>query len=80
MEIVRTLSLATTAPSQARRSLRAFDGTVVDSGCGFPDPDAAEAPPGQHGWGLPIVHALADRWGTDRGPDTKVWAEFALRG
>jgi anti-sigma regulatory factor (Ser/Thr protein kinase) len=124
VEIVRTLSLAPTAPSEARLSLHAFDGTllpgqlddlrlvvselvtnsvlhsgltegepiqlsvqvllrrvrveVVDSGWGFPFADAAEAPLGHHGWGLPIVDALADRWGTERGPDTKVWAEFAL--
>jgi anti-sigma regulatory factor (Ser/Thr protein kinase) len=126
VEIVRTLSLAPTAPSEARFSLRAFEGTllpgqldelrlvvselvtnsvihsglkegesiqlsvqvlvrsirveVVDSGCGFPEADAPKPPPGRQGWGLPIVDALADRWGTERGPNTKVWAEFALQG
>ena len=29
-----------------------------------------------HGWGLVLVDALADRWGVDRGSDTTVWAEI----
>jgi anti-sigma regulatory factor (Ser/Thr protein kinase) len=50
---------------------------VVDGGRGFVD--ASEHPPGGLGWGLPIVDQLADRWGTERTSETKVWAEFALR-
>jgi anti-sigma regulatory factor (Ser/Thr protein kinase) len=50
---------------------------VTDRGHGFTDQpeDIAEG----HGHGLIIVEQLADRWGTDRGSETKVWAEFALR-
>jgi anti-sigma regulatory factor (Ser/Thr protein kinase) len=50
---------------------------VIDGGHGFDE--ASEHPLGGHGWGLPIVDQLADRWGTERTSDTKVWAEFALR-
>ncbi len=32
-----------------------------------------------HGRGLMIVDQLADRWGTERGSLTKVWAEIPLR-
>jgi anti-sigma regulatory factor (Ser/Thr protein kinase) len=48
---------------------------VVDYGAGFPHgpPD-----PDHRGWGLPIVERLADRWGTECGTETKVWAEFIL--
>jgi anti-sigma regulatory factor (Ser/Thr protein kinase) len=49
---------------------------VVDGGHGF---DEAEDPLGGLGCGLPIVDQLADRWGTERTSETKVWAEFALR-
>ena len=31
-----------------------------------------------HGRGLMIVDRLADRWGTERGSQTKVWAEIPL--
>jgi anti-sigma regulatory factor (Ser/Thr protein kinase) len=50
---------------------------VVDYGTGFPHgpPD-----PDHHGWGLPIVERLADRWGTECLTQTKVWAEFSLPG
>jgi anti-sigma regulatory factor (Ser/Thr protein kinase) len=50
---------------------------VVDGGHGFDE--ASEDPLGGLGWGLPIVDQLADRWGTERTSETKVWAEFALR-
>ena len=36
------------------------------------------APGSQSGWGLYLVDRLADRWGTERGVETKVWAEFML--
>jgi anti-sigma regulatory factor (Ser/Thr protein kinase) len=51
-----------------------FRGEVVDQGDGFPvarrqNPDV----PG--GWGLPLVDALADRWGSHVG-STHVWFEL----
>jgi anti-sigma regulatory factor (Ser/Thr protein kinase) len=50
---------------------------VVDGGHGFVE--ASERLPGRLGWGLPIVEQLADRWGTERTSETKVWAEFTRR-
>jgi anti-sigma regulatory factor (Ser/Thr protein kinase) len=50
---------------------------VVDCGPGFAKPSSA---PGPHrGWGLPLVERVADRWGLERGSETKVWAELPLR-
>jgi anti-sigma regulatory factor (Ser/Thr protein kinase) len=49
---------------------------VVDGGRGFTQ-DSPQ--PGNLGWGLPIVDRLADRWGTERTSETKVWAEFTLQ-
>ena len=49
---------------------------VVDGGRGFAE---ASERPASLGWGLPIVDRLADRWGTERTSETKVWAEFTLR-
>jgi hypothetical protein len=34
--------------------------------------------PAVGGWGLRIVEALTERWGTDRGKGYRVWAELAL--
>ena len=49
---------------------------VADSGGGFP---SEPNPPSEtHGRGLMIVDQLADRWGTERDSETKVWAEVAL--
>jgi anti-sigma regulatory factor (Ser/Thr protein kinase) len=50
---------------------------VIDRGHGFEE--ASDRPVDGLGWGLPIVQQLADRWGTERTSETKVWAEFALR-
>jgi anti-sigma regulatory factor (Ser/Thr protein kinase) len=50
---------------------------VVDGGHGFAG--SSGRPPSSLGWGLPIVDRLADRWGTERTSQTKVWAEFTLR-
>jgi anti-sigma regulatory factor (Ser/Thr protein kinase) len=50
---------------------------VIDGGHGFEEP--SDHPLGGLGWGLPIVDQLADRWGTERTSETKVWAEFSLR-
>jgi len=124
VEIVRTLSVAPTAPLEARRSLRPLDETlpakrlddlrlliselvtnavvhsglgeggtvllivavlprttrveVVDRGQGFPT--VPERWADEHGWGLGIVDLAADRWGVERGTETRVWAELALAG
>jgi anti-sigma regulatory factor (Ser/Thr protein kinase) len=51
---------------------------VVDGGHGFEE-SSEHHPLDGLGWGLPIVHQLADRWGAERTSETKVWAEFALR-
>jgi anti-sigma regulatory factor (Ser/Thr protein kinase) len=124
MEIVRTLPVGPTAPSEARHSLLALEGAVAsdrlddlvlvvselvtnavthsglrgaesvilkvrmlsgsrirveveDAGGGFPD--VTTPPTDQHGRGLAIVARLADRWGTERNGQTRVWAEMTLR-
>ena len=48
---------------------------VIDRGRGFTGESGSHV-----GRGLPIVDRLADRWGTERSSETKVWAEFALGG
>ena len=50
---------------------------VSDQGDGF-DPDRLRSPARTHGggWGLPIVAALADRWGVDGRAATTVWFEI----
>jgi anti-sigma regulatory factor (Ser/Thr protein kinase) len=50
---------------------------IVDRGRGFTE--APGRPANRQGWGLSIVDQLAERWGTERGAGTKVWAEFRLR-
>ncbi|HEX2088574.1 MAG TPA: ATP-binding protein [Actinomycetota bacterium] len=50
---------------------------VADQGRRFPDLFKRRRK--HHGRGLMIVDRLADRWGTERGPQTKVWAEIPLR-
>lgn len=48
---------------------------VIDQGHGF---RAEPVPPerrGDGGWGLYIVDQLADRWGVNAGPPTRVWFE-----
>jgi anti-sigma regulatory factor (Ser/Thr protein kinase) len=49
---------------------------VTDGGVGFPD--TRTSPGDQHGRGLTIVAALADRWGRTRDGGTTVWAELVL--
>jgi anti-sigma regulatory factor (Ser/Thr protein kinase) len=124
VEIVRTLGVVPTAPSEARRSLHALGGAlpadrlddlrlvvselvtnavihsglpeedaivlkvrvfarrirveVIDRGRGFPEALSRRAD--HHGFGLPIVEELADRWGTEKGSETRVWAELGLGG
>ena len=50
---------------------------VTDPGGGF---DASGGPPGSDreigGWGLVLVDKLADRWGTEQEPQSKVWFEI----
>ena len=50
---------------------------VADPGRRFPDLSKRRRK--HHGRGLMIVDRLADRWGTERGRNTKVWAEIPLR-
>jgi two-component sensor histidine kinase len=50
---------------------------VADAGGGFPE--VSTPPTDQHGRGLAIVARLADRWGTERNGETRVWAEMTLR-
>lgn len=49
---------------------------VADPGRRFPDLFKRRTHGGR---GLMIVDRLADRWGTERGSQTKVWAEIPLR-
>ncbi len=42
-------------------------------------PDVSKRSRKHHGRGLMIVDRLADRWGTERSSETKVWAELPLR-
>jgi anti-sigma regulatory factor (Ser/Thr protein kinase) len=50
---------------------------VTDRGAGF-DPERLGAPSRERGggWGLPIVAALAHRWGVEHDPHTTVWFEI----
>ncbi|MER5634518.1 ATP-binding protein [Streptomyces nitrosporeus] len=51
---------------------------VHDSGDGVP---AVRVPEGEHGRGLLLVEALADRWGVgERSPGKIVWCEFTRKG
>lgn len=54
---------------------------VTDSGPGF----ELERPPRPHegrpgGWGLCLIDRLSDRWGVDRGNETRVWFELERSG
>jgi anti-sigma regulatory factor (Ser/Thr protein kinase) len=50
---------------------------VADPGRRFPDTSKRRR--NYYGRGLMIIDRLADRWGTERGSQTKVWAEIPLR-
>jgi anti-sigma regulatory factor (Ser/Thr protein kinase) len=50
--------------------------TVIDEGPGF-DPDGARPHRDTGGWGLKLVDALSDRWGTQAAPHG-VWFELDL--
>jgi len=47
---------------------------VEDTGGGFSPPGPPKAD-GSGGWGLYLVDKLADRWGVEDGPPTRVWFE-----
>jgi anti-sigma regulatory factor (Ser/Thr protein kinase) len=49
---------------------------VADPGRRFPDISKTRRE--HHGRGLMIIDRLADRWGTERSSETKVWAELSL--
>jgi anti-sigma regulatory factor (Ser/Thr protein kinase) len=50
---------------------------VIDSGAGF-DPERLAGPSTDRGsgWGIPLVAALAHRWGVQAGIPTSVWFEI----
>jgi anti-sigma regulatory factor (Ser/Thr protein kinase) len=49
---------------------------VHDPGDGFEVAAPSEDPMRASGWGLVLVDELADRWGVDRAPTTRVWFEM----
>jgi anti-sigma regulatory factor (Ser/Thr protein kinase) len=49
---------------------------VHDPGSGFELRDAPTDPFRASGWGLVLVAELADRWGVDHDPRTRVWFEI----
>jgi anti-sigma regulatory factor (Ser/Thr protein kinase) len=49
---------------------------VHDPGHGFQLPKAPQDPLRSSGWGLVLVEELADRWGVDHAPRTRVWFEM----
>jgi hypothetical protein len=49
---------------------------VHDPGHGFELRDAPSDPLRASGWGLVLVEELADRWGVDHAPRTRVWFEM----
>jgi anti-sigma regulatory factor (Ser/Thr protein kinase) len=49
---------------------------VHDPGHGFVVKDAPDDPLRASGWGLVLVGELADRWGVDGAPRTRVWFEI----
>jgi len=51
---------------------------VSDAGAGFTPPGREPALGEAEGWGLVVVDRLADRWGVDDSPSTRVWAEMRL--
>lgn len=49
---------------------------ISDAGQGFLRPDPLDGrEPTSGGWGLPIIDALAQRWGVEHGKGTTVWFE-----
>jgi anti-sigma regulatory factor (Ser/Thr protein kinase) len=49
---------------------------ISDRGGGFtPPPELGKREPASGGWGLPIVDAIAQRWGVEQAGGTTVWFE-----
>jgi len=55
---------------------RALRVEVHDPGAGFDLREPAPDPVRPSGWRLYLVAELADRWGVDRAPRTRVWFEM----
>jgi anti-sigma regulatory factor (Ser/Thr protein kinase) len=51
---------------------------VTNPGPGFDLASLTSSDDPEHGRGLRIVEALADRWGVEEGPPTVVWFEISL--
>jgi anti-sigma regulatory factor (Ser/Thr protein kinase) len=87
MRDVRLLvsELVTNAVRHARgdvvRLVVALKGTLLrievhDPGRGFEHKPPPDDPLRSSGWGLVLVEELADRWGIDHHPRTRVWFEM----
>jgi anti-sigma regulatory factor (Ser/Thr protein kinase) len=50
---------------------------VADNGRGFTPQSLPSDPRRPSGWGLYLVEELAQRWGVEPGPPTRVWFELA---
>jgi anti-sigma regulatory factor (Ser/Thr protein kinase) len=66
---------------EAVRLVAALDGArlrieVHDPGRGFELKPPSDDPLRASGWGLVLVEELADRWGIDHHPRTRVWFEM----
>jgi anti-sigma regulatory factor (Ser/Thr protein kinase) len=51
---------------------------VSDAGAGFTPPGREPEPGELGGWGLVLVDRVAERWGVEHSPGTRVWAEVQL--
>jgi anti-sigma regulatory factor (Ser/Thr protein kinase) len=52
---------------------------VADEGPGFEPVPTRGRPDRPGGWGLYLVDSLADRWGVEESPTTRVWLELSPR-
>ena len=69
------------ADGEAVRLIVALKGSTLrievhDPGSGFELKAPPDDPLRASGWGLVLVEELADRWGVDRNPRTRVWFEM----
>jgi signal transduction histidine kinase len=69
------------AGGDAVRLVVALTGTLLrievhDPGNGFELKAPSDDPLRASGWGLVLVEELADRWGIDHDPRTRVWFEM----
>jgi len=69
------------AGGEAVRLIVALEGSTLrievhDPGSGFELKPPPDDPLRASGWGLVLVEELADRWGVDRNPRTRVWFEM----